>query len=273
MDNGATMMKHIRRVIACAAIALAACVNNGTASLTASTTYPMSLRVALPAYPNKKFSAYVFANNALVGVVRSTAVLDSAGSLTVDVMAVNANNCITSKQALAPSDLVYHIHSRVDSNGNSLFINPTGCPTDAGFLATAGQGYVEVKHPTSYAAWPNYIGYVYATSNASFSFTNTGLGNAAGVRAQCSIFDAQILNPTVLVTSALGGNQQNMTFSGGTSTTSLTTTPFTFASGSGTTVKYACWIDANNSNTYNSGDLISSGPGTVATVSNWTTIP
>ncbi len=272
MDDGA-MMKYRCHILLYIALGLAACVNNGTASLTTSTSYPMSLRVALPAYPNKKFSAYVFADNALVGVVRSTAVLDSAGSLTVDVMAVDANNCITSKQALAPANLVYHIHSRVDSNGNSTYINPSGCPTDAGFLASAGQGYMEIRQPTSYTSWFNYIGYVYTTSAASFSFTNTGLGNAAGVRAQCNIVDGQILNPTVLVTSTLGGNQATMTFSGGTSTTSLSTTPFTFASGSGMALKYACWIDANGSNSYNSGDLIASGPGTVATISSWTTVP
>ncbi len=246
-----------------------ACTNSGNATVAIDTLYPLSLKVSLPSYPNKKFSAYLFGNNKLIGVVRSNNVLDASGSLTVNMMAVDAQNCATSTQALGPSSILYHLHARVDSNSDPSFVYPSGCPSDAGLLSMAGQGYATLISTSTYNAWPYYVSYVYNTTTVSFTFTNTGLGTVSR-QAYCSVLDGQILNPSISVSSTLGYAQGAVSFTAGTGTA---TTTMKFEQGAAIAFKYACWIDANGSGTYNSGDLIADGTGSSATISNWKTVP
>lgn len=245
----------------------------GTGSGSGSST-AMTFQVSLPTFTNRKFSAYVFANTKLVGVVRSSAMTNAAGALTVQAMAVDANNCATTTGAVATTGTTYNIHIRIDGNSNSNFIYPTGCASDAGFLSTASQGYATMLVPysyngTYYSYWPYSVSYVYSTYTSSFYFYNTGLGTVSR-QVYCNIVDGQILNPTIYTTSALGFAQGSVSFSSGIGNA---TTTMTFASAAATNYKYACWIDFNNSGTYNSGDLIASGPGSSASIYTWTTVP
>lgn len=279
------MMCKVPAVILGVLLFLGACTNYGTAGVAVSgpgsssgsgggSGTPMTFQVSLPTFTNRKFSAYVFANNKLVGVVRSNTLTGAAGTLTVQAMAVDANNCVTTTGALATAGTTYNIHIRVDGNSNSGFIYPAGCASDAGFLSTASQGYAAMVIPYSYngsyyAIWPYYVSYVYSTYTSYFSFSNTGLGTVSR-QVYCNIVDGQILNPTIFTTSALGYSQGAVSFSSGLGSA---TTTMTFASAAATNYKYACWIDANNSGTYNSGDLIASGPGSSGSISSWTTVP
>lgn len=260
-------------------VVLVACTNSGSAGVTiannpnypgsasAGSGIPISFQGTLSAYPNKKFSAYVFQNNALVAVVRSNAMTDGAGNINVKAVTVDANNCATTTTATTSGTGVYAIHIRIDGNGTSGFVYPTGCPNDYGFLSTASVGYWDYRSPGSYA-FPYSIYYVGPTYQASYTFY-TSLGTVSR-QVYCSVLDEQILNPTIFTSSTLGYAQGTVSFSGGYGTATST---MTFASASFSAYKYACWIDANNSGTYNSGDLIATGAGSGATISNWTTVP
>lgn len=277
------MMNRSLTAILSALLFLDACTNYGSAGVTVTggvtgsgtgSGTPMTFQVSLPTFANRKFSAYVFANSKLVGVVRSNAVTSSAGALTVQAMAVDANNCATTTGAVATASTTYNVHIRIDGNSNSNYIYPTGCASDAGFLSTASQGYAVMMVPynyngTYYSIWPYYLSYVYSTYTASFYFYNTGLGSGTH-QVSCKIVDGQILNPNVFVTSALGFSQWSVIFSSGIGNA---TTSMTFASAAATNYKYACWIDADDSGTYNTGDLIASGPGSSASIYTWTTVP
>ncbi len=251
------IIKNIRILIIGLALS-PGCSNNTTAS----TATPFTLTLSAPGYPNKSFSAYVYGGGALKGVVRSNTKTDVKGNLTVTAVAVNANNCATSG-TITDDASSYSIHARLDGAGDSSFIYPTGCASDAGFLNTASLGY-------SYAGkgyWPLNLNYLDVTYKNTFSLSGTGVGTVTRL-TYCSVVDSQIATPTINTSSIMGYAQGNVNFTAGSATL---TTNYTVAGVYLAVYKYFCWIDANNNGSYGSGDLIATSTST--TISSWTTIP
>lgn len=231
----------------------------------ANSAKPFTFSLSLPGYPNTRFSAYIFGGGALIGVVRSNTMTDAQGNLTVTAVGVDANNCATTA-AVPQTASVYSIHARLDGANNGNFVYPSSCPGDAGFLHMANLGYAQV-YTSSQLYWPMQMNYLSTTSTIYYQFSNTG--QSVAHQTYCSLVDGQITNPTIYTSSLMGYSQSNVGFAGGSgNATSTFFAPYASAG----TYKYACWIDADNSSTYNTGDRIGTSTDSYS-LSSWTTVP
>lgn len=230
----------------------------------------INFNINLPAHANKKFSAYVFTGGVLKGAVLSNTTLDASGKYYARTYKVDGNNCITDqifKDGIAGT---YAVHYRVDSTGSASFVSPSGCPSSAGFLSDAGLG-MDFTTTLSSGNVTFSVTSLNTTSQVTFNISGTGL-NAVSRNTYCSIVDAGVSTPTIYTTSMLGFSQGPITYSGGVGTAiSTPRAAVTTTSNLG----YACWIDADGGNVYNSGDLVASGALTNSTtaISTWTTVP
>lgn len=265
--NNHSLSIAIQLILILPSLFISACTNE-TASVEPGT---LTLTISAPSYPNKKISAYVFRDGALAGILRSSNTTNATGTFSGFFFAADTNNC-TATQTMKLTDSSYNIHVKVDGAGTSSFVYPSGCTSDAGFLSTATLGYFAAWHfPTGSSTLTIPQGYLAATATVQFNLSGTGL-NAVSRQTYCSILDGQISSPTIQVSSTLGYAQGSLSFTAGTATATTTATFSTPSSN--VSYKYACWVDANNSSTYNSGDLISSGSASFTnTVSSWQTVP
>lgn len=255
-----------QRIFLASLLCLSACVN-----VTENVQPKLTLNVTAPTYPSKKFSAYFFLAGALQGVARSNTVTDASGKLTVTLNAVDAANCATTA-TMRPTAAAYTMHYRLDNLSNAELANPTGCATDAGFLASAGLGYTGSTTLTALDTTLQISqDYFSSTDKVQINLGSTGL-NAVTRQTSCGVYDAQTTSPSTTSGAPLGFYTGSLAYSNGFAyPPSNFTLPGTKT---GTTYKYACWIDANNSGAYNSGDLIASGSVALATtVSSWQTVP
>jgi hypothetical protein len=258
-------MCKYRVLLICAGLSSGFCSNSSSSTYNATSSSPYTFSLSVPGYPNKKVSGYVFANGALVGVIRSNMTTDSQGYVSATAMAVDANNCATSN-VITTNYASYRLHWRLDGAGNNTYVYPLGCPSDAGFLNNADLGLVQTSPYASY--WPYSLYALYVTYSVTYTFSGTGLGSVTRL-TQCNILDAYISNPTMNTSSAMGYASGNVVFTSGSG--SLTSS-FRIASAVIGTYKHVCWIDANNSGTYNSGDLTATTTDST-TISSWTTVP
>lgn len=233
---------------------------------TTASNKPFTFTMSLPGYPNKQFSAYVFTGGVLVGAVRSNTKTDAQGNLTVTASPVDANNCVTSG-TLQQATGIYQIHIRFDAAGNGQYIYPTACASDAGFLTVANMGTM-LSNASYQFYWPYNLNWLNSTNTTYFSFSGTGVGSVTR-NVYCAVVDGQMANPTVYTTSAMAVISTSVVFSGGFgSVTSVFTLPY----GSTGTYKYTCWIDADASGTYNTGDKIATATDP-SLLNTWSTVP
>ncbi len=237
-------------------------------STTSSNNTKFTFTLGAPGYPNKRVSAYIFASGALIGVVRSNTMTDSKGNLTVTAQAVDSNNCPTGG-TINHNGQGLSLHFRLDGEGNNSIINPTACLSDAGFLDAANFGYT-YNYPTSY--WPLNISYMSITSKVTYTLSGTGVASLTR-KTRCSVVDGTIANPGYFTSSNMGYFEGDITYNaGGAPTGGSQISAFKIPYGTTGTYKYTCWIDANNSGTYNTGDKIATSTDP-ATMSTWTTVP
>lgn len=266
MDRSRFRPLHYLSLLLSSCLLSSSCANSESYSPT-----PLRLNISLPSYPNKRISAYLFVEGNLTGVVRSNVLTDSTGAVSVIPAAVDRNNCSTGDPMVMVSG-VYYFHLRIDSLGSSSYVYPNGCSSDFGFLSTANLGYfTSVNLDKNEGRYFIFQSYLNTTNTIQFNFTSTGL-NAVNRYTYCSIFDGLVQNPTISLGTTLGYSQGSVGYTIGAG--SATTTATFAVPAVGVSYKYACWIDANNSGTYNTGDLIASGTATMTTtVSSWQTVP
>ena len=267
-------------VILCVFFILQIAVSMSCSNKSDSPAYPkFRFEVNVPGAPNKSFSAYLFANGTLVGGVLSNNMTDSTGKLIAGIKKVDANNCITSEDLIPANDATFNMHYRLDYSGSGSFVYPTACPSSAGFSGmntTYGGEWLNAAYSSSAAASVFQISQPLNSqtqlSNLVFTLQSTGL-NAVSRLSYCNLLDGGVSSPNVNNATALGFSQNTLTYTAGNGGTNLTgITAYIY---SGTPLKYACWIDATNNGSYNSGDLIASGTVSTSTitVSSWVTVP
>jgi len=252
-------------------IIMGSCANHSSegAVTTTLTSSAIILDVNMPSQPNRKFSAYLCLNGQLRGAILSNTTTDSAGKLQGRFYAVDGNNCITSQYLGALGSGMHNLHYRMDSTNAASFVYPNGCPSTAGFLSDAALGSdFGISLTQGYATVS--VTAMGSTGQIQFNISGTGL-NGVNRQTYCSILDGGISNGTIQNSSTMGFAQGSIAYTSGNATA---TTTARMAS-SGTIVSYACWIDSNNSGTYNSGDLISSGTinSFTTAVGTWTSVP
>jgi hypothetical protein len=254
-------------VIAFLCFGAVSCAANYESTTAGTNNSKFTFTMGVPGYPNKRVSGYIFASGALIGVVRSNTMTDSKGNLTVTAQAVDSNNCPTGG-SINHSGSSLSIHFRLDGEGNNSIINPTACLSSAGFLDAANLGYT--YNYTSY--WPMNISYMTITSKVTYTLSATGVTNLAR-KTRCSVVDGTIANPGYFTSSNMGYFEGDVNYNGaGSPTGGPIISEFKIPYGTTNTYKYTCWIDANDSKTYNAGDKISTSTDP-STMSVWTTVP
>ena len=253
--------------------ALTSCSNSENSIAETKKTAIWNANPEIAAAPNRRISAYIFQGGVVKAAIFSNATTDSNGKAIVPFKAVDSNGCPTSTNFEPIGGQVYFIHLRVDGTGSSTYVYPTLCGTGQGFLDNAQYGYttrqVAPNPPTnlSFNMPPALV-----TNPITLQFTGTGL-NGVTRTVTCSVLDSETANPIWSAPSIIAGMQANITFTTGTGGTALGNTRISYVNPY--YLKYACYIDANNSGGYNTGDLEATGTMSTMTVtiSTWSTVP
>jgi hypothetical protein len=244
----------------------AGCANTTPDSTPGKTMY---FDVNIPSQPDRKFSAYMFKSGVLKGAILSNSITDKTGKLRATFKKVDGNNCLTGEDYIPDAGL-YNFHYRLDTDGTSTFVYPTVCGGQKGFLRNAlsgGSFTLAISGPISFP-----LTEVSALPFVQFSLSIAGF-NAVTIRSLCSLLDGETNPSSVTDTATMGLVQDFLTYTGGGANFSLSGVNAVAAVGA--PMRYACWVDADNNGSYNTGDYIASGflNAPSMNVTSWATVP